>query len=115
MESAGVGARLASGAVTPLVTRLFVREGPGAGLTEPGKPVRISSSVAFRGERREAGATAGPAPLAALPGPTHPVAASAQTTGFVPLPSSVEVAVRPRRPRFSRQLPYAQTHFSPPL
>lgn len=52
MELAGVGARLASGAVMPLVTRLFVRKGPGAGLTGPGKPVRISSLVSFRGERR---------------------------------------------------------------
>ncbi|SCK58310.1 NACHT domain-containing protein [Streptomyces sp. WMMB 322] len=34
----------------PLVKKLFVKEGPGAGLA--GKPVRISSLVSFRGEKR---------------------------------------------------------------
>ncbi|MGW6056944.1 NACHT domain-containing protein [Streptomyces sp. NPDC055189] len=43
--------RLASSVVTPLVKRLFVTEGPGAGLVE--KPVRLSGLVSFRGEKRE--------------------------------------------------------------
>ncbi|GAA2104894.1 NACHT domain-containing protein [Streptomyces albiaxialis] len=50
MEPTTVAARLASSAVTPLVKRLFVQEGPGAGLTD--RPVRIASRVSFRGERR---------------------------------------------------------------
>ncbi|MGW5866388.1 NACHT domain-containing protein [Streptomyces sp. NPDC055239] len=43
--------RLASSVVTPLVKRLFVREGPGAALVE--KPVRLSGLVSFRGEKRK--------------------------------------------------------------
>lgn len=50
MDPAVIGARLASGAVAPLVRKLFVREGPGAGLVD--RPVRISSLVSFRGEKR---------------------------------------------------------------
>ncbi|GLV79305.1 NACHT domain-containing protein [Streptomyces hygroscopicus] len=50
MEPAAIGARLASGVVAPLIRKLFVQEGPGAGLV--GRPVRISSLVSFRGEQR---------------------------------------------------------------
>lgn len=50
MDPAVMGTRLASSAVAPLVKRLFVREGPGAGLVA--KPVRLSSLVSFKGEKR---------------------------------------------------------------
>ncbi|QLH23278.1 NACHT domain-containing NTPase [Streptomyces sp. Rer75] len=50
MDPAVIGARLASSAVAPLVKKLFVQEGPGAGLVD--RPVRISSLVSFRGEKR---------------------------------------------------------------
>ncbi|PGH49801.1 NACHT domain-containing NTPase [Streptomyces sp. Ru87] len=50
MEPAVVGARLASSAVAPLVKKLFVTEGPGAGLVD--KPVRVSARLSFRGEKR---------------------------------------------------------------
>ncbi|MEU5898814.1 NACHT domain-containing protein [Streptomyces venezuelae] len=53
MDPAVMGTRLASSAVAPLVKRLFVREGPGAGLVE--KPVRLSSLVSFKGEKRTLG------------------------------------------------------------
>jgi hypothetical protein len=45
-----IGIRLASSLVGPLVKRLFVTEGPGAGLVD--KPVRISGFVSFKGEHR---------------------------------------------------------------
>lgn len=50
MDPAVIGARLASGVVAPLIKKLFVREGAGAGLTD--KPVRLSGLVSFRGEKR---------------------------------------------------------------
>ncbi|MFD5398660.1 NACHT domain-containing protein [Streptomyces sp. NPDC127097] len=50
MDPSAVGVRLASGVVAPLVRKLFVKEGPGAGLVT--KPVRISGLVSFQGERR---------------------------------------------------------------
>ncbi|TDC75829.1 NACHT domain-containing protein [Streptomyces hainanensis] len=53
MELAGAGLRLASSAFTPLIRRLFRQDGPGAGLAD--KPVRISSLVSFRGEKRSVG------------------------------------------------------------
>ncbi|MFD9355444.1 NACHT domain-containing protein [Streptomyces sp. NPDC060031] len=49
MES-GTVIRLASAVIGPLVKKLFVAEGPGAGLVD--RPVRISSRVSFRGEKR---------------------------------------------------------------
>ncbi|MGW0907548.1 NACHT domain-containing protein [Streptomyces sp. NPDC002853] len=53
MDPAAIGSvtRLASSVVTPLVKRLFVREGPGAALVD--KPVRLSGLVSFRGEKRK--------------------------------------------------------------
>ncbi|MET8811362.1 NACHT domain-containing protein [Streptomyces sp. NPDC004549] len=50
MDSVSVGARLASSIVGPLVKKLFVVDGPGAGLVD--QPVRISNLVSFRGEKR---------------------------------------------------------------
>ena len=50
MEPASVGVRLASSVISPLVRKLFVTEGPGAGLVD--KPVRISAYVSFTGEKR---------------------------------------------------------------
>ncbi|MFH8608987.1 NACHT domain-containing protein [Streptomyces sp. NPDC018029] len=50
MDPAVVGTRLASSAIAPLIKKLFVRDGPGAGLVE--RPVRLSSLVSFRGEKR---------------------------------------------------------------
>ncbi|MYT33502.1 MULTISPECIES: NACHT domain-containing protein [unclassified Streptomyces] len=50
MDPSALGARLASSVVAPLVRKLFVQEGPGAGLVDA--PVRISALVSFRGERR---------------------------------------------------------------
>lgn len=50
MDPSALGVRLASGVVAPLVRKLFVKEGPGAGLVA--KPVRISGLVSFQGEQR---------------------------------------------------------------
>ncbi|MFJ3877372.1 NACHT domain-containing protein [Streptomyces sp. NPDC090077] len=50
MEPGIIGTRLASAAIGPLVRKLFVSEGPGAGLVD--KPVRISGHVSFTGEKR---------------------------------------------------------------
>ncbi|MDX3370731.1 NACHT domain-containing protein [Streptomyces sp. ME02-6987-2C] len=50
VDVTALGARVASSAVVPLVRRLFVRDGPGAGLVD--RPVRISALVSFRGEKR---------------------------------------------------------------
>ncbi|MFJ9246225.1 NACHT domain-containing protein [Streptomyces sp. NPDC101776] len=50
MEPTAIGTRLASAVMGPLVKKLFVIEGPGAGLVD--KPIRISSYVSFRGEKR---------------------------------------------------------------
>lgn len=50
MDPAVVGARVASAAVAPLVKKLFVREGPGAGLLD--RPVRLSGHLSFTGEKR---------------------------------------------------------------
>ncbi|MCT2546283.1 NACHT domain-containing NTPase [Streptomyces atratus] len=50
MEPTTIGARLASAAIGPLIKKLFVSEGPGAGLVD--KPVRISAYVSFKGEKR---------------------------------------------------------------
>ncbi|WP_414506336.1 NACHT domain-containing protein [Streptomyces sp. NEAU-L66] len=50
MEAAAIGARLASSVVAPLIKRLFVADGPGAGLVD--KPLRVSKLVSFKGEKR---------------------------------------------------------------
>ncbi|TXS50400.1 NACHT domain-containing protein [Streptomyces sp. uw30] len=51
MDPAVLSTKLASGLVAPLVRRLLVRDGPGAGLVD--RPVRISALVSFRGEKRQ--------------------------------------------------------------
>ncbi|MEU3662188.1 NACHT domain-containing protein [Streptomyces sp. NPDC032940] len=53
MEPAVLGGKLASSLVAPLVKKLFVTDGPGAGLTD--RPVRLTRLVSFRGERRHLG------------------------------------------------------------
>lgn len=50
MDPTVIGTRLASSLVGPLVKKLFVREGPGAGLAD--RPVRLSALVSFKGEKR---------------------------------------------------------------
>ncbi|GHJ34705.1 NACHT domain-containing NTPase [Streptomyces sp. TS71-3] len=50
MEPAVLGSRLASSLMTPLVRKLFVAPGPGAGLAD--RPVRLGRLVSFRGEQR---------------------------------------------------------------
>ncbi|WP_327593958.1 NACHT domain-containing protein [Streptomyces chartreusis] len=53
MDPTVIGTKIASGLVGPLVKRLFVQAGPGAGLVD--KPVRLSALVSFRGEKRKLG------------------------------------------------------------
>ncbi|MGW5777456.1 NACHT domain-containing protein [Streptomyces sp. NPDC003863] len=52
MEPALIGTRLASAAIGPMLKKLLVSEGPGAGLTGSSQKIRLSSLVAFRGEKR---------------------------------------------------------------
>lgn len=49
MEPSTIAVRLASAVVAPLVKKLFVKEGPGAGLVT--EPTRIAGLVSFRGEK----------------------------------------------------------------
>ncbi len=50
MEPAVIGARLASSVVSPLIKKLFLSNGDGAGLVD--RPVQISRLISFRGEQR---------------------------------------------------------------
>ncbi|MGW6394611.1 NACHT domain-containing protein [Streptomyces sp. NPDC055103] len=52
MEPALIGTRLASAAISPLLKKLLVSDGPGAGLTGGARAIRLSSLVSFRGEKR---------------------------------------------------------------
>ncbi|WP_017240026.1 NACHT domain-containing protein [Streptomyces sp. SS] len=52
MEPALIGTRLASAAISPLLRKLLVSDGPGAGLTGNAPKVRLSGLVSFRGEKR---------------------------------------------------------------
>ncbi|MFE5593419.1 NACHT domain-containing protein [Streptomyces sp. NPDC056549] len=52
MEPALIGTRLASAAIGPILRKLLVSDGPGAGLPGPSGTVRLSSLVSFRGEKR---------------------------------------------------------------
>ncbi|MFE0419171.1 NACHT domain-containing protein [Streptomyces tendae] len=75
MEPAVLGGKLASGLVAPLVKKLFVTGGPGAGLVD--RPVRLDRLVSFRGERRTLGekevrGLAGKLVAAALDSPGEP-------------------------------------------
>jgi len=53
MDPAVLGSKLASSVMASLVRKLFRPDAPGAGLTD--KPVRLSSLVSFRGEKRTLG------------------------------------------------------------
>ncbi|MFI6209250.1 NACHT domain-containing protein [Streptomyces sp. NPDC051041] len=53
MEPTVLGGRLASALIGPLVRKLFVTGGPGAGLVD--RPVRLTDLVSFRGEKRTLG------------------------------------------------------------
>ncbi|MFF7372034.1 NACHT domain-containing protein [Streptomyces tricolor] len=53
MEPAVLGSKLASSLLGPLVKKLFVQDGPGAGLVD--RPARLSALVSFRGEKRTLG------------------------------------------------------------
>ncbi|MFC9813288.1 NACHT domain-containing protein [Streptomyces virginiae] len=50
MEPGTIGIRLASAAIGPLVKKLFVSEGAGAGVVD--RPIRLSGHVSFTGEKR---------------------------------------------------------------
>ncbi|MFE0650309.1 NACHT domain-containing protein [Streptomyces sp. NPDC059534] len=52
MEPALIGTRLASAAIGPILKKLLVSDGPGAGLTGKAAKVRLSGLVSFRGEKR---------------------------------------------------------------
>ncbi|MGW1512760.1 NACHT domain-containing protein [Streptomyces sp. NPDC002394] len=52
MEPALIGMRLASSAIGPMLKKLLVSDGPGAGLPGPSGAIRLSSLVSFRGEKR---------------------------------------------------------------
>ncbi|MBT2506818.1 NACHT domain-containing protein [Streptomyces sp. ISL-98] len=84
MDPVSIGARLVSSAVAPLVKKLFVSEGPGAGLVD--KPVRLSGYVSFRGEKR----TLGENDLRKL---AAELVRQALRTGERPLPADEERAV----------------------
>ncbi|MEU0967976.1 NACHT domain-containing protein [Streptomyces sp. NPDC005917] len=50
MEPTVLGGKLASSLISPLLKKLFVADGPGAGLVD--RPVRLKDLVSFRGEKR---------------------------------------------------------------
>ncbi|MFE2016380.1 NACHT domain-containing protein [Streptomyces sp. NPDC059491] len=52
MEPALIGTRLASAAIGPILKKLLVSDGPGAGLTGRADKVRLSGLLSFRGEKR---------------------------------------------------------------
>ncbi|HLL34825.1 MAG TPA: NACHT domain-containing protein [Streptomyces sp.] len=84
MEPTAIGVRLASSVVTPLIRRLFVTEGPGAGLVD--RPVRLSGHLSFRGEKGRLG----PADVQRL---AAELVRQALATGERPLPADEEQAV----------------------
>ncbi|MFG3158007.1 NACHT domain-containing protein [Streptomyces sp. NPDC048219] len=85
MEPAVLGGKLASALVAPLVKKLFVTGGPGAGLVD--RPVRLTRLVSFRGERR----TLGEKEVRELAGTL--VAGSLDSPGEPPFPRDEETAV----------------------
>lgn len=85
MEPAALGGKLASTLVAPLVKKLFVTGGPGAGLVD--RPVRLAHLVSFRGERR----TLGEKEVRGLAG--RLVADSLGSLGEPPFPRDEETAV----------------------
>lgn len=52
MDPSVIGTRLASSAMAPLLKKLLVSDGPGAGLPGAAKRIRLSGLVSFRGEKR---------------------------------------------------------------
>ncbi|MFD9565609.1 NACHT domain-containing protein [Streptomyces sp. NPDC059994] len=84
MEPGLLTAKVASAAVTPLIRKLFTAEPAGAGLAD--QPVRISSYVSFRGEKR----TLGQADLRAL---AAKLVRAALRSGERPVPADEERAV----------------------
>ncbi|MFG2490058.1 NACHT domain-containing protein [Streptomyces caniferus] len=87
MDPSAMGIRLASGVVAPLVKKLFVKEGPGAGLVDG--PVRISGLVSFTGEKR----TLTEKDLRKLAGELVDRAVRSAGPGERPLPADEEPAV----------------------
>ncbi|MEU6668577.1 NACHT domain-containing protein [Streptomyces sp. NPDC046727] len=85
MEPAVLGSKLASSLIGPLVKKLFVQDGPGAGLVD--RPVRLSALVSFRGERR----TLGEKEVRRLAG--RLVAEALASPGERPFPPDEETAV----------------------
>ncbi|WP_217144380.1 NACHT domain-containing NTPase [Streptomyces sp. AC627_RSS907] len=85
MEPAVLGGKLASSLVAPLVKKLFVTGGPGAGLVD--RPVRLTRLVSFRGEQR----TLGEREVRRLAGQL--VGASLDSLGEPPFPRDEETAV----------------------
>lgn len=85
MEPAFLGGKLAPSLVAPLVKKLFVTDGPGAGLV--GRPVRLTRLVSFRGEQR----TLGEKGVRGLAG--RLVADSPDSPGEPPFPRDEETAV----------------------
>lgn len=85
MEPAVLGGKLASSLVAPLVKKLFVTGGPGAGLVD--RPVRLARLVSFRGEQRTLGARE----VRGLAG--RLVGAALDTTGEPPFPTDETEAV----------------------
>ncbi|MEV8126753.1 NACHT domain-containing protein [Streptomyces sp. NPDC085944] len=88
VDVTALGARVASSAVTPLVRRLFVRDGPGAGLVD--RPVRISALVSFRGEKR----TVTPKDVEKIAGELVRRALAAAGPGEEPVDAAEAAAVR---------------------
>ncbi|MBZ6132980.1 NACHT domain-containing protein [Streptomyces olivaceus] len=85
MEPAVLGGKLASSLVAPLVKKLFVTDGPGAGLVD--RPVRLTRLVSFRGEQR----TLGEKEVRGLAG--RLVSDSLDSPGEPPFPRDEETAV----------------------
>ncbi|MFD4256561.1 NACHT domain-containing protein [Streptomyces sp. NPDC058534] len=85
MEPTVLGGKLASSLVAPLVKKLFVTGGPGAGLVD--RPVRLTRLVSFRGEQR----TLGEREVRGLAG--RLVGAALDSPGERPFPRDEETAV----------------------
>jgi hypothetical protein len=131
MDPAGSWIGIASRVVAPLVVRLFRQPGPGAGLAE--RPVRVSSLVSFRGERRTLGdaelrtlaaelvhraaRAVGPhdaVPDAELPAVTEAVARTLTGLGELTVEDAyaVQLGYREFARRLRRQTPDAVRHLS---
>ncbi|WP_330338570.1 NACHT domain-containing protein [Streptomyces sp. NBC_00557] len=85
MEPTVLGSKLASSVIGPMVRKLFVQDGPGAGLVD--RPVRMRDLVSFRGEKR----TLGEKEVRRLAG--RLVAEAMAAPGERPFPPDEEIAV----------------------